>query len=1500
MKEKMVSFLNSIGIENFNDFDIDFDMVSRDRFNRNQINMVIVKHTPWEYHLIRQFQDAITTVDYTCSIMFSYIQKPTFDNVDLLFKDWYQTIYRMPAPISFAKGEDGNCVFVEYSSESEKEKYSDVFKDFRDFLKFINYEFTISENIKVTDDVVKVDKKTMKLIEKAASEIADATIEETKDERDENYRNDVETKIEEERTKLTLQVEESMMDIMIRNKKTMDQERERARRNKRGNYLPVEAIKDITDKSGNVDFSGTVHKIDSKTYAGITRLTVGVHDDNGDAINVSLVENQQVDTDFIKNLKIKTNLRIRGCAYVDDYSKQLSIKGHYVNFLPPEEIPIDDAPIKRVELHLHSTMSNQDGVTSMNDYCAYASKIGHTCLSVTDHGVVQAFPDAQNAAKANNIKMLYGCEFYMVDDELKYIINPCKTLLKSATYVVFDLETTGLNSRYDKITEFGAIKAQRGSAQASIDILINPERKLSHKISTLTDITDEMLEGQPTIKDVLPQILEFIGDSILVSHNAQFDVSFLNQALIDNGYPPLKNAVVDTLPLSRYLFPDSRSHSLGSLCHNMEIKYDEESAHRAVYDATVLNNVWQPMLDGLLNKKPNLVHEELASLVTPPTLFKKLRPTHIIVFAKNKAGLKDLYRLVSMAHIDYFAETPRIPKRILAQYRKNLIFGSACLNGEVFDAARNSNLEKIMDVMSFYDYIEVQPPENYSILVNLEELTEDEILRTLKDVVEAADKLGKPVCATGDVHYLTPKEKIFRDVYIAAQAVGGVYHPLNSYGRRKNGLKFDNPNQHFRNTKEMLECFSFLPEEKAYEIVVTNTNKIADSIDVIMPAPNDTLYKPHIDNCQENLVKMCYDNAKALYGDPLPELIQKRLDRELDGITSNGYSVVYYIAHLIVKKTTDDGYIVGSRGSVGSSFVATMSGITEVNPLPPHYVCPKCKKVIWGKDIHPDCKSGYDLPLMKCPDCGEEMKSDGQNIPFETFLGFEANKVPDIDLNFPGDYRDRAYDFTKEQLGPENCFRAGTIGTVAEKTAFGFAKGFFENPLVADYRKKGLTEEEAKAKAKKEIDENIPKAKLDYIASGCVDVRRTTGQHPGGIVVVPRDHDIYDFCPIQYPADDSDEGKNWKTTHFDFEKIHDTLLKLDMLGHDDPIALKMMCDLTGIKITDIPLNDSDVISLFYSSKALNLKRDYLANKTGAMGLPEFGTENTRRILEITTPHCFNDLIIISGLSHGTGVWAGNAEELIKTNTATLQSVIGCRDDIMTYLMSMGIDPKVSFTIMETVRKKDKFLKPEQIEIMKAKGIPQFYIDSCNKIEYLFPKGHATAYCIMAVRVGYFKVHYPLEFYATFFTVRSEQFEIDTMIKGEEEIIKRLDALKLRARSKIDKLSTKEEGIYKTLQVALEMLERGYYFANIDLYKSDYHAFVVDREHGCIIPPFRTIDGLGENNAISVIEEREKGPFTCIKDLLRRTKLTQTNVGDLKKLGVLDNLNEDDQLTLFDF
>ena len=1479
MDATMERFLRSIGINDIDAYDMSFDLCARNIFDKDQIDMVILKTLPWTYYELRPFIEALSRIDYKFTLAFSYIKRPTYHDALKLFDEWYQTNYYTFATVHM-KGE-GNTLIFEYDDEKHQSKHRGVFGEFKNLLNFIFYDFEIVENVLPKDEGPEFSKKEIREITKEAETIAVEAIDESAgfsiiDSREPIEEEDISPLGSDARA----QVEEALLKEMRQNAARMKKDRENARRNKRGNYEPIELIDAIDSNSGNVDFDGIVFSNETKSYGERTRITLGIHDSKGGAIYFSMSgKGSFISKEKIKLLEKGARVRARGCAYIDDYSKQLTIRGHFIDLLPPEKIKKDSEPIQRVELHLHSRMSAMDAPGTMQEYCSYAKGLGMKAVAITDHGNVQGYPDAQKAGKINDIKILYGVEFYMVDDEVEYIKNPSENVLNESNYVVFDLETTGLSCRYDRIIEFGAVRIEHGTEVGRMSILINPEMEISAKITQITGITNEMVKKAPTIKEAFPKIIEFLKDAILVTHNADFDFSFLNESLKRNGYEISTNPVVDTLALSRYLFPLSRNHRLGTLCRNMDVRYEDGSAHRAEYDARVLNEVWQAMLVKLTKDNRKLRHSDLSKLETSIEMLKHIYPHHIIALAKNLDGLHDLYRLITKSNIEYLAKLPKIPRRELSALRKNLLFGSACFNGEVFEIAQNKNEDALRKAISFYDYIEIQPLPNYIYLVNKGNFDSiDGVKRTILDIVKVSDELGKMVCATGDVHYCRTEDKIFRDVFISAKGLGGEYHPLNLNPYEKADIgNFDNPDQHFRSTKEMLTEMEFLGKEKAYEVTVTNTNKVNDMIDAMVPLPNDKLYTPEIPDSEKLLTELCYNTAHEIYGDPLPEYIKKRLDTELNGINSNGYSVIYYISNKIVEKANSDGFVVGSRGSVGSSFVATMAKITEVNPLPPHYICPKCKYIEWTSQTLPDVLSGFDLPNKKCPVCGESLNRDGQNIPFETFLGFKADKTPDIDLNFSSDFQSLAHDYTKVLLGEKNVFRAGTVETVADKTACGYARGHFE--------RLGYNPDE------------VPRAKIGYLASGCVDVKRTTGQHPGGIVVIPNNHEVYDFTPIQYPAEDSSSA--WMTTHFDFRSMHDTLLKLDLLGHVDPLALKMMCDITNIKMEDIPLNDAKVISLFSSPDALNMKRNYLAAKTGAMGIPEFGTDFVRGILEETHPKSFSDLVIISGISHGNDVWQNNAQVLIKTGVTDLRGVIGCRDDIMTYLISKGINPQTSFAIMEDVRH-GYGLKEEYEKVMLAHKVPQYYLESCKKIRYMFPKGHATAYVMMGVRVGYFKIYHPLVYYAVFFSVRAKQYDIEAMIKGEAAIIARLDELKLKSRTKSEKLTPKEEEIQKTLQIAVEMVQRGLKFSNIDLYKSDAVNFVIDEETNSLIPPFSTIDGLGENAARSVIEARKDGEFYSKENLLRRTKLNETNVKDLAKLRVLDGLSDTDQLSLFDF
>ncbi len=1443
MNDIMKRFLTSIQLEDVERFDMDFDL-NKPYFKEDGVwNYNIVKTTPWDYELLHELQEHLTMIDYQYKLNFSYVTNPTANDVVDLLYTWYKSIYHLPLPSLEYVIKDKDIIF-EFNTNEEVKAQNILFRDFNDFLAFICYNF--------------------KLFAKFVEKHREVVVEDLND-------------IDLEKEHLAF-IEEVVPEI----KEKEARARREANAFKKGGYVD-QKIHFLDTNSGNVAIEGyAFHADDIKTSREGKKILTFYMNDDTYSIVIRVIENKILTSEKIDQIavgtKSKIKLRVRGSVQVDRYSHQLVLLAHFIDILEPDPLREDNEEEKRIELHLHTKMSTMDAVTTISDYCKLASHFGHKAIGVTDHGNVQSFPEAQQASKKYGIKVLYGIEMYMVDGKLKYINNPSSIPLNKAKYVVFDFETTGLSARYDKIIEFGAVRYEYGMIVDRIDLLINPGEgiEINEKIQNLTNITPSMLEGQPTIDKAMPIILDFIKDAILVSHNAEFDIGFLNEALIKLGYEKSPNPTIDTLALSRYLFPEARQHNLGSLARNLEVEYEEGKAHRADYDAEVLMNVWLAMLSKLTKDNHDLSHEQLDNLQTSDELLKHTRAKHIIVYPKNADGLRDLFKLVSLSNIEYIADLPKIPREELIKYRDNLLFGSACFNGEVFDTAMTRSEEKLKEIIGFYDYIELQPLENYSFLINDNQIDDlDKVVRIIKDIASAAESLNKLVVATGDVHYLNPEDKIYRDVYIMAKGIQGVRHPLNPF-RREHQDFYENPEQHFRTTREMLDAFiPLFGEEKAKEYVITNTNKINDMIESLSPI-KDKLYPPYIENCAEELERLCYEKCFDWYGfnGELPPIVSERLDKELTGIIKHNYSVIYYIAHKLIKRANDDGFLVGSRGSVGSSFVATMASITEVNPLPPHYRCPKCKYSEFVTDM-PHIHSGFDLPHKDCPHCGARMIEDGQDIPFATFLGFNADKVPDIDLNFSGEYQGFAHELTKELLGVGNVFKAGTIETVAEKTAFGYVRGYFE--------RMGFDPD------------TISNAEITRLASGCRDVKRTTGQHPGGIVVIPGEYSVYDFTPIQYPADKKDA--NWKTTHFDFHAIHDNVLKLDLLGHVDPTAMKFLKDATGIDPLDIPMNDEEVLSLFSSDRALKRKHNYLNQQTGALGLPEFGTNFVRGMLEETRPKTFADLLIISGLSHGTDVWNGNAQDLIADGTCTLSDVIGCRDDIMVYLSKMGVEPSLAFKIMEDVRKGKK-VKPEYEEIMKRNNVPQWYIDSCNKIKYMFPKAHATAYVMMAVRVAWYKVYRPLEYYCSFFSLRANQYDLEAMIKGEQAIIKRLEELKQKRYK--DSLSAKEEEQEKTLFIALEMAERGYRISNIDLYKSQATAFIVDHETQTIIPSFASIDGLGENAALSVIEARANGEFLSKEDLIKRTKLNSQNIAALEELHVLDNLPDTDQLDLFSF
>ncbi len=1474
MQERTIRFLHSIGIENIDDYDLDFEAITKSKYYPNHFVFSVKKKTPWEYKKLDRFLNGLRNItSYNYEFNFVYDVKPDANSIFSLIKEWYfNHEYKELLPEDFSKASlDGNEITL-YANNDHNDLSLKLISDIESFLSFISYpnKIKIEMNKEVEDKMPWEDD---------ASENKEEKVVYTKE------------LVEAENNQINQDAEEETAKIIAKNYQDMLYERSQKDMFKRGGYVFV-PIDQIDSNSEAVDFNGYVfEKKDPRvSKKGNTILSIGVADKNSSngAIYVTLISNpRSMPVESFSSIKVGMNIRIKGKVGLDRFGKNLYVLAHYFYPLPDDPLRDDNAVEKRVELHLHSKMSDMDGVTSISDYCKLAKHMGHKAIALTDHGVVQAYPEAQKAAKDFGIKMLYGCELYLIDDYFKGAINSGNINLNDATYVCFDLESTGLSIKYDKITEFGAVKIKNGLVVDRLDILINPEMDIPEEIQKLTNITNDMVKDKKTIKEVLPEILEFFGDSVIIAHNFEFDYNMIKEAMKVNGFGEFKQPAIDTLALSRFVYPDKQAHRLGALAKRLEVDYDSESAHRADYDAEVLANCWLALRNILAKDFNKVMLKDLEQLPIPQITLKHYRGGyHATVLVKNRDGLKDLYKIVSFAHTEHMGAHPFVPRSLLEKYRKNLLVGSACFNGEVFYKAAYRNEEQLNEAVKFYDYIELQPLENYSFLINTHQIKNEEVLKTyIKDIIKASEENQKMIVATGDVHYLNPDDKIVRDVYIQNEAVGGIQHPLMTRERlddQKHGIFFENPDQHYRSTEEMLDCFKWLGESKAYEYVIVNTNKIADFCEVIEPIP-DKLFTPTIDNCENLLRELCYKTAHELYGniedsnDEAKVFIKNRLDTELKGIIDNGYSVIYYIAHKLVQKSNDDGYLVGSRGSVGSSFAATMAKITEVNALPPHYRCPHCKKVIFYKGN--DIKSGYDLPEMICPDCGTKMESDGQNIPFQTFLGFQAEKVPDIDLNFPTDYQATAHQYTKVLLGEDKVFRAGTISTVQFKTAYGYVRKYYENLNINPNNVKGSV--------------------TAALAHRCESVKRTTGQHPGGIVVIPRDYEVYDFTPVQYPAGDVDAS--WKTTHFDFHSIHDTILKLDMLGHVDPQALKMMSDLTHIDCRTLPLNDKKVISVFSSDEALGIAHKYMSPDNGALGLPEFGTQFVRQMLRETKPKSFSDLLIISGLSHGTDVWNNNAQELIDKGITDLRGVIGCRDDIMSYLMSCGIEGHESFVIMEKVRKGKK-LSADEVTLMKEHNVPDYYIESCSKIKYLFPKGHACAYVMMAIRVAYYKVYYPLEFYATFFSLRCEQYDIDAMIQGIDAIHARLEEFLSRRKSNNVELalSVKEEEIEKTLQLALEMCERGYKFSNIDIERSDAVNFVVDKENKALIPPFKVLDGLGENGANEIIKARNERPFESQEDLRNRAKITEKNLKKLRELHVLDHLRENDQLSLFDF
>lgn len=1223
---------------------------------------------------------------------------------------------------------------------------------------------------------------------------------------------------------------------------------------------PLVKITDLNAESGNVCIDGEILGMEDKeTKTGKVILSINIYDGTSTMTCKAFLPGKNA-KNIVKRLGKTKAVKLAGRAQMDAFSNELTIMANtIVESTPlPKTTREDKAEVKRVELHMHTKMSAMDAMTSATDLIKRAMSWGMKSIAITDHGVVQAFPEAYHLLGRDNpdMKVIYGVEAYLVPDKEKSVKNPRGQVLNDATYCVLDLETTGISITTEKITEVGIMKVKNGEVIDEFEIFVNPEKPIPQRVVEVTNITDEMVKDAETIDKVFPKILEFVGDSIIVAHNASFDVGFLKHNAKLLGYE-FNNTYIDTLPLAKDLFPDLKKYKLGKIADSLGIEVDV--AHRALADVDTTVKVFNVMLKKLKDKGINTV-DEIDSATKDPEAqkeeFKKQRSYHAIILAKNYVGLRNLYKLVSISHLNYFYKNPRILKSIYKKYSEGLILGSACEAGELYQAIElGKSDEEIENIARDYDYLEIQPIGNNEFLVRNGVVPDREYLKDInRKIVELGEKLGKLVVATCDVHFMDPQDEIYRRILEAGQGYKDADEQAPLY---------------LRTTEEMLKEFEYLGEEKAYEVVVTNTNKVSDMCDRIDPISPEKC-PPHIPGCEEDIKNIAYKKAHELYGDPLPEIVQTRLDKELNSIISNGYSVMYIIAQRLVWKSNEDGYIVGSRGSVGSSLVAFMTGITEVNSLQPHYRCPKCK---YSEFDDYGVGNGFDLPDKDCPKCGTKMAKDGMDIPFETFLGFNGDKEPDIDLNFSGEYQAKAHKYTEVIFGKGTTFKAGTVGTVAEQTAFGYVKKYYE-------------------------ERNIPinKAEIARISVGCQGIKRTTGQHPGGIIVVPKGREIYEFTPVQHPADDP--NSDIITTHFDYHSIDGNLLKLDILGHDDPTVIRMLQDITGIAPTEVPLDDKETMSIFSSTKALGVTPEQIHSEVGTYGIPEYGTKFARGMLLDTHPTTFDELIRISGLSHGTDVWLGNAQSLIEQGIVTLQQAICCRDDIMIYLMKKGLPPDKSFKIMEAVRKgkvakgKEPKWKDEYIPLMLEHDVPEWYIKSCEKIKYMFPKAHAAAYVTNAFRIAWFKVHIPLAYYAAFFTIRAKAFDAEVMINGKEKVKNKMKEIEMMGNN----ATPKDKDMYDDLELVLEMYERGLRFLPIDLYKS--HATKFQVEGDSLRPPLNSIAGLGNVAAEGIMKARQEEKFMSIDDLKIRSKVGDSVTELLRQFGCLEGMSQSNQLSLF--
>lgn len=1227
---------------------------------------------------------------------------------------------------------------------------------------------------------------------------------------------------------------------------------------------------EVNTEENRLVFEGVVFDVEQKvTRTGRVLINFKMTDYTSSFSMQKWVKNEEEAQKF-DMIKKNSWLRVRGNVEMNNFTRDLTMNvqdvQEVVHYERKDLMPEGE---RRVEFHAHTNMSTMDALPEVEELVAKAAKWGHKAVAITDHGNVQSFPHGYKAAKKAGIQLIYGMEANIVEDRVPIVYNEVEMDLSEATYVVFDVETTGLSAIYNDLIQVAASKMYKGNIVAEFDEFINPGHPLSAFTTELTGITDDHVKNAKPLVQVLKEFQEFCKDTVLVAHNATFDVGFMNANYERHGLPKITQPVIDTLEFARNLYPEYKRHGLGPLTKRFGVALEHH--HMANYDAEATGRLLFIFIKEVAEKHGVTDLARLNLDLISPDSYKKARVKHATIYVKNQVGLKNIFKLVSLSNTQYFEGVPRIPRTVLDAHREGLILGSACTEGEVFDAVVSQGVDAAVEVAKYYDFIEVMPPAIYAPLIAKEQVKDMEELQTIiKSLIEVGDRLGKPVLATGNVHYIEPEDEIYREIIVRSLGQGAMINRTIGHGEAAQPAPL--PKAHFRTTNEMLDEFAFLGEDLARKIVIENTNALAEIFEPVEVVKGD-LYTPFIDKAEETVAELTYKKAFEIYGNPLPDIVDLRIEKELTSILGNGFAVIYLASQMLVQRSNERGYLVGSRGSVGSSFVATMIGITEVNPLSPHYVCGQCQYSEFITDG--SYGSGFDMPNKDCPNCGYKLSKNGQDIPFETFLGFDGDKVPDIDLNFSGEDQPSAHLDVRDIFGEEYAFRAGTVGTVAAKTAYGFVKGY-ERDYGKFYRE----------------------AEVERLAQGAAGVKRTTGQHPGGIVVIPNYMDVYDFTPVQYPADDV--TAEWQTTHFNFHDIDENVLKLDVLGHDDPTMIRKLQDLSGIDPNDIPMDDPGVMALFSGTDILGVTPEQIGTSTGMLGIPEFGTNFVRGMVDETHPTTFAELLQLSGLSHGTDVWLGNAQDLIKAGIADLSTVIGCRDDIMVYLMHAGLDPKMAFTIMERVRK-GLWLKISEeerngyIEAMKANNVPEWYIESCGKIKYMFPKAHAAAYVMMALRVAYFKVHHPIYYYCAYFSIRAKAFDIKTMGAGLDAIKRKMQ--EIAEKRKNNEASNVEIDLYTTLEIVNEMWERGFKFGKLDLYRSDATEFIIDGD--TLIPPFVAMDGLGENVAKQLVRARQEGEFLSKTELRKRGGLSSTLVEKMDEMGILGNMPEDNQLSLFD-